>query len=544
LRIRGAAQVRHDVEAKQAQVKRWLYPLVLLVFVGVIQVATMPSMYYPGDNFASRQEAMFWLSTGHYGIPYELRHLLKDMVAERGQYFYENDVRQRFFSRYGIGNVLAYMLPAWLDMKTGGKPDPSAPIWMTRSGLFWNNLMQVILSLIIAFYLYAMALLYTRRRGLAVAFVLASIYPSFLWHYLRAPTHEIFLIFSCVGASYHFLVFLRSAEGGLEGDSTRWSSLSLAVLYGCFLVSAKLFFVLFVALLFLFALLAGTEPRSLFVRPFYNLRRFLPKYLLYAGFLWFFFVVVLLWVNAYRFGSPLGTGYDQWLRAGSNLARFEWGIFPVAFAGFFIQLGDKNVFLQYPLMLIALFSFPFLALRRGLESAFLAAVFFILTGILCFFASWAGEWCYGPRLLVPYLSVVAVASVAGVDALLERSRAVTGVFFAVFVLISGWLVTQQASVNSLHPFAYHQVSGVFRQGDVGKLPAVEAYHNSIWHRARVFRDIREHARGGRLYPPYRAVQEALRNHPERERILQRLNAFLMGMGRLNYWFLDREPIAP
>ena len=148
--------------------QKWL--LLVLLVVAVVQVATMPGMIYPGDNFASRMESMYWLERGEMGIPYSERAALGGMVAERGQYLYENDEREMFFSRYGIGNVVAFLLPCWLDKATGGKPAGSGVLWTSQSLLLWINIIQIVLALISACYLYLLARLYTERGWLAAAF--------------------------------------------------------------------------------------------------------------------------------------------------------------------------------------------------------------------------------------------------------------------------------------------------------------------------------------------------------------------------------------
>ncbi len=59
-----------------------------LIAVAAIQIVTMPSMFYPGDNYVSRMEAMYWIQNGEMGIPYSERAQLGGMVGDRGQYFY------------------------------------------------------------------------------------------------------------------------------------------------------------------------------------------------------------------------------------------------------------------------------------------------------------------------------------------------------------------------------------------------------------------------------------------------------------------------
>ncbi len=89
--------------------------LLLLLAVSLIQILTIPRFYYDGDNYASRAEAINLVNTGQLGIPYEDREELKRLAHVRGQYFFENDSRNRFFSKYGIGLTLVQLPPVLVE---------------------------------------------------------------------------------------------------------------------------------------------------------------------------------------------------------------------------------------------------------------------------------------------------------------------------------------------------------------------------------------------------------------------------------------------
>lgn len=75
--------------------KKIVIPILLLVGIAVFQFVTMPAFFYPGDNSAIRAEAANWVNTGRLGIDYSRRAELGGMLTERGQYFFENDPKQR-----------------------------------------------------------------------------------------------------------------------------------------------------------------------------------------------------------------------------------------------------------------------------------------------------------------------------------------------------------------------------------------------------------------------------------------------------------------
>ncbi len=437
---------------------------------------------------------------------------------------------------------MAYLAPVLIDKATGGKPAGSGALWSSQSLLLWINITQIVLSLVVTCYLYLLARLYTKRQWLASLFVLLSIYPTFLWHYLRAPAHEIYLIFSLLGAGYHFLVFMRRSANGLTKSPRLWCHLLAATLYCSLLVAAKLFFLLFAAVLFAFCLFVGDTPKSIWQRCGKNLCQHFWRYVVYAGIAWLVFMVLLVSLNIYRFNSPIDAGYSQWVnKDGVPISRFTLAIFSSAAPSLLFKAGSKNIFTHYPMMVLALLSLPVLAFRRRQEAYFLGSVFIALTGTLTVYSCWAGEWSYGPRLLVPYLPLVGVAAVAGVDALLDRSRYAAIGLGCIFLWISSVTFMQQVHVNSLHPFVYHYATSQFTQGGLKDAPAIKAYHASIIHRGTLFHDVRAHATRQRLYPPYRELQRIIpANTKNRDQILAQFDGFLKQMGKLNYWFFAEE----
>ena len=95
---------------------RWVPLVALLLLVGTVLTVTMPSMIYPGDRNASRMQAINVVTKGELGIPYTDRAMLGGFLDERGQYFFENDEKERIYSKYGIGYTL-FQIPPLLVIK-------------------------------------------------------------------------------------------------------------------------------------------------------------------------------------------------------------------------------------------------------------------------------------------------------------------------------------------------------------------------------------------------------------------------------------------
>jgi len=115
-------------------------------------------------------------------------------------------------------------------------------------------------------------------------------------------------------------------------------------------------------------------------------------------------VAPLLWRNAYLHGSPFEFGYPAAAEGGKALNTFQTPL-AIGLVGFLFSPG-KSIFLYSPPILLALIGLPRLWRRdRGL--AFVAAAAPIV--YLLFFATytqWEGGYCYGPRYLVPALTLL------------------------------------------------------------------------------------------------------------------------------------------
>jgi hypothetical protein len=510
----------------------------LLLVVGCIQIATMPSMFYPGDNYAPRMEAMHWVMRGSLGVPYSERQLLGGLLSERGQYFYENDEKERFFSRYGFGSTFMYIVPVWLDFVTGGKVG-EAPIWQSQSLLLWINIWQILFTLWSVVYLYLLARFYTKRGLLASAFVILCIYPSIAWHYFRSPALEIFQIPMFLGMMYHAIRFLRADQESDPSVRTKdWLHMTACVCLAGLLVSQKLFYVIVAAFVFGCLAFSGPKEQGVISRLHGNIRLRLPRFLLFGALPWLVVSALILWGNDYRFGDPFDTGFGQWIKEGQKFDRFGFAFVPLALSGFFVQFGGKNIWMHFPLFVFGVFAGPWFLKRYTREAVLaLGVVLLIIVGISGY-RSWAGEWSYGPRLVLFAGMLGGLGVVPVAEALLDQRRRLLLALSVPVLVFSLWSLVQQVHINKLHPFVWHYAHSQFSHGGLRDVPGIKSYHDSIRHRATLYRDVRLHARGKREYPPYRALRGILDRHPDRDAILRQFDGFLQEMGKLNMWFAN------
>jgi hypothetical protein len=169
-------------------------------------------------------------------------------------------------------------------------------------------------------------------------------------------------------------------------------------------------------------------------------------------------VVLLLWRNAYLYGQPFEFGYPAAAEGGKALNTFQTPL-ATGLVGFLFSPG-KSIFLYSPPILLALIGLPRLWRRdRGL--AFVAGAAPIV--YLLFFATytqWEGGYCYGPRYLVPALTLLglgigpALAQVqSGHEAASRNVRR-----FAIAVFAVGFLVQAVGMTTS---FLEADVAGAY-----------------------------------------------------------------------------------
>jgi len=114
-----------------------------------------------------------------------------------------------------------------------------------------------------------------------------------------------------------------------------------------------------------------------------------------------------LWRNNYLFGSPFDFGYPPAAEGGKALNTFQTPFFTGLF-GFLFSPG-KSIFIFAPLLLLAFFGWRRLwRHNRGLATvAWLTPVIYIL--FFATYTQWEGGYSYGPRYLVPALTLCGLA---------------------------------------------------------------------------------------------------------------------------------------
>lgn len=514
-----------------------------LVFTLLVLAVTSPALFYAGDSFATRAESVNLLTTGEFGISLARKAELDDFVDYRGQYFFENEARQKLFPKYGVAYTLLYVPPLLLDRAVTGRLE-----LLQRSGtlVILLNLYNLLFAVIIFAYLWRLAALYTQRVWLTAAFVLASIFGTFLWFYLRAPSHEIFQITAFVAFAYHALVYLRRQCHCEIVSSQRhgWTHLLAATICLGLLVHMRFSYALLYGPLWGFAISAERRSEPIGARLRGNLAQFRWQYLWALAVPTAVAFGLLLFAQWWKFGSMFDHGYTQWARLDEDPV-FNWPLERVVrtLSVYFVLPGNGNVFLHYPLLTFALFGWVAWWRKHRAEAAFSICV---SACVLLPVLNWGMEGHgYGPRYLLPALMLCSAPLLLAYEGL-RRWRwrwpaQVAVVCTLAFVL--AWSCRMQVYTNSLPFFSYVYVADFFMQeakGNPAEAP-LRRYFKST-HRGSIARDLVVYQRGEREFPP---IGILLRHVPQdqRDAMKSRIDEHLQRASVANYLFLCRAASA-
>lgn len=159
-------------------------------------------------------------------------------------------------------------------------------------------------------------------------------------------------------------------------------------------------------------------------------------------------IALLLWRNAYLHGSAWDFGYPAAAEGGKALNTFETPLL-TGLLGFLASPG-KSIFLFSPPILLAMLGLPRLWRRdRGL-AVVAAATPLVYLLFFATYTQWEGGYCYGPRYLVPALTLLGLgigpALVPLQSAGANASRALRLLAIAIFA--AGFFVQAAGSATS------------------------------------------------------------------------------------------------
>ena len=389
----------------------------LLFFVGAAQILSMPRVLYPSDPVFSQAEAARFLNEGKLDFDYEDNAYFNPP----GKYIVKNEVNGRFYSKYGIGNSIFFLIPLAAEkLFSGGK----LPLRDSPNRVHFLNFFNLFLSWIAAFLLYSCARTLTHRPGVAVAWVITTFYCTFLWSYLRLQATEIFQIVLFSAFALQCLRWTRR-----KGSESRlWATVLLLVL-----VKTSYLTLVPVVAYFLYR-----DSRKL-------ARSILPGIGITG---------ILLAIQWWKFGSPFLTGYHQYA---TDLFRPSLSTWKDSVPGFGWS-AHKSIFLYFPTLLLALPEFHRCRKENSRGWNWLLVSIGIQALYFFSFPGWTGDWCYGPRYLLPLATVLSLPAVRLFEkAWLKRKSVRTWLVSACVGACLAYSFFLQYWVNAFHPFAWFYV---------------------------------------------------------------------------------------
>jgi len=376
---------------------------ILLFGVAVTGILWMPGEFLSGDPNAWREETRSLLLGGELHVPAEFAR----QYGEPGQYFVRNERNGLYYSKYGIGNAILALPPLWLERETRGLTPPGH-----KTSLLLFNLWHVAYGIVLAALLYALSADYSRRPGVRALYVSAAIYCTSLWFYQRAQSAEVYQVILFTAFFMALVRFLRPLQrNGPRGlDARAWGWLAAAWICAAALVSTRVIYGLLLPITLLLSAWCAVQGRPWreLRAPAFGAALLLPPLLI---------VSLLAAVNQVKFGAPWLTGYHQWL------VEIHWPVGPLldGLMGYLVS-PRFSIFLCFPLLLFALVGARRFAEQHRLAAIAALSIFVPFLLLLAKLPSWAGEWSYGPRYLLPMLPVLSLPFLVFADQVLDRIR--------------------------------------------------------------------------------------------------------------------------
>ena len=387
------------------------------------------------------------------------------------------------------------------------------------------------LAILIIFYLYKTISLYREKDWQRILFVTLSVFTTYLWFFLRAQMHEIFQIAMTVGFLYHFLIFLKATR---DNDSKKkWRNLLLAMVWAGLLFLTKVLYITIIAIAWLFACLSGPDDRPLLARIRHNLLEEtsnLVKYLLMPTLV---FLTIFLAVNHYKTGSCLESGYGQEQFEQVNEISFSPRVLLDSIPGFLLVKGNANIFLHYPLLLLALLGLRRFSRKWPTETGFI--LFTVISNFLVIacYQTWRGEWSDGPRYLIIFAIIGSLPAIEALSALSQTIKTKkTQAATALCACIALFSLLLQINENSVENFTFYYQEGFFEQFNE---PEINNYFKDYLTRGTIYGDLLAYKYLGR---PYYPIEILKKNRPDwyvaNE---QRLHDTIKAEIRQNYLFI-------
>lgn len=493
----------------------------MISLVAFVLILFQPAIIYQGDAISVRYSTSQLINANRLDVDQSIAQ----NFGERGQYFFENEAKGQWYPKYGILNTFLYLPPLLWERSVEG-PLVEVQKMTTlqyKSRVFYLNLYNILISLVIATYLYFIALFFNHSAKVAAIYVLSCLFGTFVWNYLRAQTFEIFQLWFFLGLYYSLLRFKHSKLTGLLNSSRIhfW----LILVFCSLMVLEKLVFILLVPIALFWILWADmiSQPdqnNSFHFRFFSAFQRYLTAFTIFLTILF----TLVCWANWHRFGAPFTTGYAQWEQEKHFLSGNPFD----GLHGYFFD-SHKSIFLYFPLLFFSLFRFRTFLRNNTFEFSFVLTIFLVFYLTNSCFINWRGDWCYGPRYLLfvlPLLSLPVLKLFEPATFLLPRflkTALYCSIFLSVLCQMSVNMMVFHSPFNALDYF--HKIA----EKDDDK--QVATYLKSPFWIINL--DLLKHRMERKVFPPLQYLKPKLIDES-----FQMHSTFLIKLCVPNFYFLN------
>jgi len=376
-----------------------MHRLLFITLITFFFFALMPKKFYAGDAYAIKLNAINFTQTGSLGIDYSNKKALYPLLENKGQYFFENDSKSKYFHRWGQLNTFLYAIPELFHSTESFLIDQNT---VFRHGIFQS----ILFALFLCVFLRTLENLGFENKE-SYFYVTLVCVSTFTFQYIRVQSYEFFqlLFFTC---------FFSSLERYKNTGKSK---------YRFFL---NLFFVLMVftkSVLFL---------SCLFVIPYLGLKN-IKRY-------WVETLTLLICIGLYFFQQdylydsffPIRTAHP----ANLDEVDFSLSFFSARFKDYFI-IPKRSLYTYFPLLIVAIIGLKEAFKKHSYEVQFLWASFFFLMLPNLFFHTY-GDWCLGPRyilFILPLLSFPAIYALKKVK-IKFVSTTIGAIYFLFFLSFS------------------------------------------------------------------------------------------------------------
>lgn len=358
-----------------------------------------------------------------FGFKKEDRLPILSFLGFKGQYFTEVENSQKLYSRWGVFATLASAIPELFRVQ-------STEIAVTKDSIFYHNIYNIVLSLLVAVLLYKISGVYSRLTMAKFIFTMTILYSTYIFNYMRAQSYEILQL----------LLFLSIYYSIITGQK-KMMHFSLWAL----ILIKKVYLLLYIPVAF----------DLLYTRHFFTKKNFLQLCLSALIPLCLIAIANKLQFDTFFIKeNPTDYPFDP-----SKIA-FSLQYIPLRLKEYFIG-AKASIFLFFIPLAFALTKYKIFYRAYKNDFIFIIFSFIIIFVVLVNFHT-IGQACYGPRFLIFILPLLSLPALLLIDQFLvnyRQSKNIIGLI--IFFSLSGYSTFLHSSINKHPYFLIHELQDYF-----------------------------------------------------------------------------------